>query len=381
MERRTFLLSAAAATAIPTVAKGQTGPAPEPGSGAYYVDPVRGNDANAGSREAPFRTLPHAAEVACRLERGGPVTILLTDGVHVVDRTVRLAAPAGRFTASDRLTIRALMLPGEPGWHIGLMPTLINTMPLQPEWNGRTDPLGGAADGILVGTSHVTIQGLRILGMPVIETPRPGLIKRLYSISRLDRSLEDLQIRQCVFLGDEFIVPSHVAIIALGSGLQVDQCVFRGLKIAAVFWQGGSSGHAMRRCICDSLYGSSVWTSGIASDFDYSDNVVTNCNYVWTNQSASSAAADEGARTLAAAEAPALTYQVNRCYLANNRRLAGSGTGARLEYEDIDPGFMIMNETTVVNDPVRLVTDTADDRFLSVSADSPAAAIKAGLFA
>lgn len=378
MERRTFLKGAMAATSIAGLMPDGGALAQSRPSNEYYVDTVLGDDTHPGSLEAPFRSLPHAADVACQQGGSGPVTILLAEGVHTISRTVRLSAPAGRFSASNRLTIRAMVLPGEPDWHIGRMPTLIHTLPLQPVWNGRADPLGGAADGILVETSHVTIQGLRVLGMPVIESPRPGLIKRLYSISRLDRTLDDLQIKQCVFLGDEFIVPSHVAIIALGNGLQVDSCVFRGLKIAAVYWQGGSSGHAMRHCICDSLYGSSVWTSGIQSDFEYANNLVTNCNYVWTNQSAASAAADEGAQS-GASEAPALTYAVNSCYLAGNRRLSGSGTGARLEYEDIDPAFMIMNGTTVTDQPIQLVADTADDRFLSVAADSPAAVIGAGL--
>lgn len=386
MKRRTFLKAATTMTGIGALAangralaQSAVEAAPSTGLLEFHVDPVLGNDGNPGTPAAPFASLPHAVDFACRLDATGPVTIVLTEGVHAISRTVHIQAAPGRFTAINRLTIRAAILPGDPDWHIGRMPTLIHTLPLQPEWNGRADPLGGAADGILVASSHVTIQGLRILGMPVVETPRPGMIRRLYSISRLDRSLDDLQVKQCVFLGDEFIVPSHVAIIALGNGLQIDQCVFRGLKIAAVFWQGGSGGHAMRRCICDALYGSSVWTSGILGDFDYANNLVTNCNYVWTNQSATSAAADEGADT-DADEAPALTYAVNNCYLAGNRRLAGSGTGARLEYEDIDPGFMIMNATTMVEQPVSLVTDTSDGRFLHPAADSPAAAIGAGLF-
>lgn len=176
------------------------------------------------------------------------------------------------------------------------MPTLNHTMPVPPTWNGRPDPLGGAADGMMVETSHVTIQGLKILGLPVVESPKPGVIRRLYAISRLRRDLEDLEIAQCLFAGDEVTNPNHVAIIANGSGVNVHHCIFRGLKISVVYWTPRSSGHAMTNGLCHDLYGSAVWTSGVANDFDYRNNVVANCNYVWTSQGGSSALADAGGR-------------------------------------------------------------------------------------
>jgi hypothetical protein len=39
------------------------------------------------------------------------------------------------------LLLRAEVLPDDPMWHIGRMPTLIHTMPVSPEWNGRPDAL------------------------------------------------------------------------------------------------------------------------------------------------------------------------------------------------------------------------------------------------
>jgi len=101
------------------------------------------------------------------------------------------------------------VLPDDPGWHIGRMPALIHTMPVPATWNGRPDPLGGAANGILVETSHVTVHGLRILGMPVIESPEPGLKRRLYAVARLRRDLEDLEVAQCLFASDEVVASSH----------------------------------------------------------------------------------------------------------------------------------------------------------------------------
>jgi hypothetical protein len=108
----------------------------------------------------------------------------------------------------------------------------------------------------------------------------------------------------------------------------------------------------MRNCFCDGVYGSGVWTSGIQGDFDYRNNVVTNGNYVWTNQSGVSAAADaagRGGRQAAPASAKpseAIRYKVVDSYFAGNRRLAGSGTAARLEYQDIEPSNAIRPSAT-----------------------------------
>ena len=189
---------------------------------------------------------------------------------------------------------------------------------------------------MLIETSHVTIQGLRILGLPVVESPKPGLIQRLYAISRLRRDLEDLEVAQCLFAGEEVTNPNHVGIIAHGNGINVHHCIFRGLKISVVFWTPASTGHAMTNCLCHDLYGSGVWTAGIADDFQYRNNVVNSCNYVWTAQGGASARADAGAGGGQAATAPVqsqalIEYKVVGSYFANNRRLASSGTGARLD--------------------------------------------------
>jgi hypothetical protein len=266
------------------------------------------------------------------------------------------------------------------------MPTLIHTMPLPPTWNGRPDPLGGAANGMLIETSHVTVQGLKILGLPVVESPKPGLIRRLYGICRLRRDLEDLEIGQCLFAGDEVTNPSHVSIIANGNGVNVHHCIFRGMKISVVYWTGGSSGHAMRNCLCDGVYGSGVWTAGIKDDFDYRNNLVMNGNYVWTSQGGASALADAGGRggrqAASAPEKPEQPthYKVVDSLFANNRRLTGSGTGAKLEYQDIDSSFLDMVGTRMTDQSVMLERDQTKHNYLHPVAGSEAAKVGAGLF-
>jgi hypothetical protein len=352
-----------------------------------WVNPAIGADTSAGAKATPLRTL---AEAARRVNQGtgsGPLTIMLSEGIYAVGETTLLKPERRAFTKTDRLTIRAEVLPDDPEWHTGRMPTLIHTMPLPKTWNGRPDPLGGAADGMMVETSHVSIQGLKVLGLPVVETPKPGLIQRLYAVSRLRRDLEDLEIAQCVFAGDDLTNPNHVAIIANGNGVNVHHCIFRGLKISVVYWTGGSGGHAMRNCFCDRVYGSGVWTAGVRGDFDYRNNVVANGNYAWTYQGGASALADAGGRGGRQGGAPTpaapreLThYKVIDSYFANNRRVAGSGTGARLEYQDMDPSFLELVGTKVSGEPVVIERDQTRRNYLHPVAGSEAAKVGAGLF-
>lgn len=361
--------------------------AQQAGSADLWVNPATGTDANSGAKASPLRTLAEAGRRVNQSSGDGAVTIILTEGIHAVGETTLLKPERRSFTKASRLTIRAEVLPDDPEWHTGRMPALIHTMPLPKTWNGRPDPLGGAADGMMIETSHVTIQGLKILGLPVVESPRPGIIQRLYAISRLRRDLEDLEIAQCLFAGDEVTNPNHVAIIANGNGVNVHHCVFRGLKISVVYWTPGSKGHAMRNCLCHDLYGSAVWTAGIANDFDYRNNVVEGCNYVWTAQGGASAQADAGGRGVRqGAPATASTppepahYKAIDSYFANNRRLAGSGTGARLEYKDIDSTFLELVGTQISEQPVALERDQTKRGYLHPVAGSEAAKVGAGLF-
>ena len=139
-----------------------------------YLNPASGADTNAGAQGSPLRTLAEAARRVNESSGAGPVTIVLSEGVYAVGETTLLKPERRSFSRKERLTIRAEVLPDDPEWDVGRMPTLIHTLPLSPTWNGRPDPLGGAANGMLIETSHVTVQGLRILGMPVVESRGPG---------------------------------------------------------------------------------------------------------------------------------------------------------------------------------------------------------------
>jgi hypothetical protein len=139
----------------------------------------------------------------------------------------------------------------------------------------------------------------------------------------------------------------------------------------------------MTHCLVHDVYGSGVWTAGIGNDFSYHHNVVTACNYVWTAQGGASAQADAGGRggkpTPATKDVP-VAYRVVDSYFAGNRRLTGSGTGARLEYADIDSGFLTLVNTPVVEAPAQLERDSTKRNYLHPVSGSPAAKVGAGLF-
>ncbi|MDE3165180.1 MAG: hypothetical protein KGN36_05185 [Acidobacteriota bacterium] len=385
-KRRTIMMTRrqAASAAFQAVSAAGILPAQVSTPNELWVNPAAGADAGSGTRASPLRTLAEAVRRVNRSTGDGSMTIVLTEGVHVIQETTTLKPERRSFTRAARLTIRAEVLPDDADWNIGRMPALIHAMPLPPTWNGRPDPLGGAANGMLVETSHVSVQGLKILGLPVVETPKPGMKRRLYAIARLDRKLEDLEVAQCLFAGDEIVAPNHVGIIAQGDGLVVHHCLFRGfMKDAVVYWTPGSTGHAMRNCFFHGMYGSTIWTAGVAGDLDYRNNIADSARYVWIYQAGAAAQSDAGGgRARLPAESPQerTHYQVVDSLFAHNTRLAGTGTGARIEFADIDPSFLELSGARVIEQAVMVELDETKRSYLHPVAGSEAAKIGAGLF-
>jgi len=405
MKRREFFQQAAFAG----VAMAMERTALAAGEVMLYLDPVKGADANAGTKAAPLRTLGAAAARVNKLQEPGAVTLVLDEGIYGANETA-VFQPARPFTKTERLTIRAAVLPDDPDWNPARMPTFIHTMALSADWNGRPDPFGGVAYGMQIETSNATVQGLRVFGMPAVEKPKAGAIHRLYAIGRNDRSLDDLEVTQCVFAGDEVTNPHHLSLLVNGSGLVVDHCVFYRVKQTVVYWSPGTKGHAMRNCV---IYGcrAGVWTSGIANDFDYRNNVVTNGEFVWIGQGAQSVQAElqqlagragggppmggpppggmppgglpAGGRGRGGLPAgptpPEARYTVRGSLFAGNRKFTGSGAGPALNFRDNDPSFLELIDTRRTDQAIELEMDESKRNYLH-PAGGDAAKIGAGLF-
>ena len=110
-------------------------PAQQPGAIEIWINPANGTDTNPGTKAGPLRTLDEAARRVNQSSGDGPMTIILTEGVHVIGETTSLKPERRSFTKAARLTIRAEVLPDDPEWNIGRMPALIHTMPVPPTWS------------------------------------------------------------------------------------------------------------------------------------------------------------------------------------------------------------------------------------------------------
>ena len=73
----------------------------------------------------------------------------------------------------------------------------------------------------------------------------PTELRRTYPIWRGGKNLDDLLVKQCVFMGDEQALPLHVGVIANGHGLVLEHDVFYNVRNAVVFW--GAEGRAIRQ--------------------------------------------------------------------------------------------------------------------------------------
>jgi hypothetical protein len=359
----------------------ETGTKPAATEGnTLYLNPAIGIDTNSGGKGTPLKTLAEAARRVNQSDGAGPETLVLSEGVYAVGETVTFKPERRSFTKNDRLTIRAEVLPDDPDWHTGKMPTLIHTLPL-------TGPRarGPLIFGMLTETNHVTIRGLKLLGAPVVETPKPGMLVRVYPIGRMGRQLDDLEIAQCLFAGDKVVSPNHLGILAHGSGIHVHHCVFYNAKLTVVFWTSGSRGHSMHNCFVHGAYGSGVWTTEIADDFEFRNNVIANGNYVWTYQGGAMADRDPDAGAQGSGSAPAhekqrVHYKVVNSLFAGNKKMACSGTGAYLGFKDIDSSFLELIDTKVTDQPVAIELDETQKNYLHPLADTEAAKIGVGLF-
>lgn len=246
-----------------------------------HVNSITGNDINDGSNGSPLKSLPAAAKKINKLTGSGSIKIILSEGLYNLNETADFNPVNWNFSKDSRLTITAALLPDDSSWEPGNMPIIISTMPFNLDRNNKNEVTGGSNYGILIQTSHVTIQGLRILGEPVHELPKNGVLIRNYPIVWEGKNLSDLVITQCLFLGNKFALPNHLGILANGTELDVNHCVFYGIKDGVVMWNTKSEKSQMHHNFFLNMYGAAVWTWSTSSDFKFYNNVASNVNVLW----------------------------------------------------------------------------------------------------
>jgi hypothetical protein len=344
---------------------GQTVIIPE--NGKLFINPDYGQDNAQGTKELPLKTLVEAAQRINRANGKGAIDVILAPGIYGLDATATFHPVNWHFTKEQRLTIRAEYLPDDKEWHPGKMPVIICTMPLDFKPYGNDDPLGGASYGIQIETSHVTIQGLRVMGTPVVERPKVGLVRRAYPIVREGKHLDDLRVTQCLFVGDEHVIPNHLAVLASGQGIVVDHCVFYKCKDAVVYWRSNepSKNCAMHHNLLIDNYGGGVWAWTVDDDFKFYNNVISNINVFWE-------ANDEDNRV----------YTLSNSVVVGYNSLVNSGGGAFGYGEPVNPGKVKFGDDVIVKKEGRLeiIEDPTDRYYLHLKPGTLGSDLGAGLF-
>lgn len=248
---------------------------------SIYLNANTGNDQNIGSKEFPLKTLPEAAKRINKMIGSGEIQVILSEGTYGLNETATFNPTNWKFEQEKRLIIRSEITPNHPDWNPSKMSIIVSTMPFKVELDKAKNITGGSNYGIEINTSFVTIQGLRILGEPVHEKPKEGVLVRNYPIVWEGKYLTDLKITQCLFLGNRFALPNHLGILANGSKLEVDHCVFYGVKDAVVMWNSISSNSSFHHNLVLNIYGAAVWTWSTTSDFNFYNNVIYSANVFW----------------------------------------------------------------------------------------------------
>ncbi|MES2649997.1 MAG: right-handed parallel beta-helix repeat-containing protein [Bacteroidota bacterium] len=330
-----------------------------------YINASTGKNNNDGTKSSPLQTLNEAAKRLNSTKGKGPVTIYISRGVYGLAETVDFNPVNWVFTKEERLTIRAEVLPDDSNWNPADMPVLISTMQFADEKNDKNEITGAQNFGILIQNSHVTIQGLRILGEPVHENPSPGILVRNYPIVWEGKNLEDLRVTQCLFIGNKYAIPNHLGVLANGKNLVVDHCLFYGVKDAVVMWNSPATNSSFHHNIIIDSYGGIVWTWAATDDFKFYNNVISNANVLWLLDK------DEK-----------LSYSIENSIIVGYNSLVNKGGGAHGFGEKANPGKIKIYKDVILKKQGKLemVDDQASKLYLHIKPGTLGSDLGAGLF-
>jgi hypothetical protein len=323
-----------------------------------YVNSKNGNDANSGTQLQPVKTIAEAARRINASYKKEAATIYLAEGVYPLSETVLFNN--NKFTAENRLVIRAEVMPDEPGWTPQRMPVIAMIMPTL-----LTPKDGEESKGLQIEVSHATIEGLRFTGSPVYYYIDAKQDRRPYPIWREGKNLDDLLVTQCLFAGNVDVLPIRVAIIANGQGLVVDHCIFFGCQNSVVFWdaEGGLSSHnAMRYCLVYGSNYSGVWTTGnTADDFEFHHNIIAGTLTAWISDKSGH------------------HYSAHDCIFAGNTFLTKYGNEAGVTDTISGSGFLKTTNVQLIGH-IEIEKDQSKNNYLQLKEGAFGSELKAGLF-
>jgi hypothetical protein len=336
-----------------------------PAGNKIYVNANIGKNNNDGTQASPLQTLNEAAKRINSAKGKGAITIYLSKAIYGMAETADFNPVNWEFTKENRLTIRAEVLPDDADWNPAEMPVLLSTMSFSVEKNDKNEITGGQNFGILVQSSHVTIQGLRILGEPVHENPSKGMLIRNYPIVWEGKNLEDLRITQCLFIGNKYAIPNHLGVLSNGKNLEVDHCVFFAVKDAVVMWHSPATNSSFHHNLIIDSYGGIVWTWTATADFKFYNNVISNANVLWMLNK------DEK-----------LSYSIENSIIVGYHSLVNKGGGAHGFGEKANPAKIKINKNVILKNKGKLefVDDQTSKFYLHIKPGTLGSNLGAGLF-
>ncbi len=321
---------------------------------AVYVDGKNGDDKNPGTKESPVYSIPKAMEIIS--SRDNNIYLMrINPGIFVLERLVSIAT--NKEMTNKRIIIEAGVLPDDSSWTPEKMPVVINSS-YKGEIPGEDYSY---VVSFLINESHVTIRGIKFHGYVYPNT-------RYFPVARFNKTITDLVVEQCMFVGDRDAAHIQVGVIAHGNEINIDHCVFYNAKNTVVFWQDAGDtikhGNRLTNSIIIGAFQSAVWTSWPDKDFKFENNIVSNCKHVWIKNSFN--------RT---------KYSIDNCVIVNNHYYQG------VPYADgIRPEEFEINEKNVIKEgkiSLRLIEDIDQPYpidYLHVLPGSPGYNLGAGLF-
>lgn len=232
-----------------------------------FVDAVKGKDGAKGTLTDPFASLEKAIHLASGFTGKEPVAIRIYPGLYILQHQAEIKTSK---IADDTViyTIEAVIMPDDPDWQPVSMPVIQSVSP-----DNSTTQFPHAV-GFLVAKSNVSFRGLKFLG-----NSNPS-VRYYYPITREKETCKGLEISQCYFIGEKNSAPIQGAVWAHGAATKIDHCIFYECKNALLLFKSIRD-FSITNSIISGAYEAAAWYWGTGNDFEFRNNIVTNCNYFW----------------------------------------------------------------------------------------------------
>ena len=234
-----------------------------------YVDAVHGKETGKGTSAKPFKSLEKAIAATNQFKGHEPVRVILSPGLYSFNSILKIKTAAPNSDLP--YTIEAKYNPNDAGWDPSKMPVIQSLSD-----NNMSDEFSHAV-GLLVLKNNVHIQGIKFVGD---ANPNVGYY---YAIRRPDGKLNGISLSQCYFIGEKNSAAIQSALWISGPGIRTDHCIFYNCRNAFVLG-GDISGFSLTYSIVYGAYEAALWYRGRGSDFTFSHNIITGCNYLMVHE-------------------------------------------------------------------------------------------------